>query len=193
MRIVTSGTHSVGKSTVVWDFLKAHPDYIREEEPYRALCDNYDIKFGKDSTRYCNGIQLFYNISRVQQYQSPQDKVIFDRSPVDYIAYSLYTAHYHQTDLDMAFVESLIEPVRQALTCVDVLFFVSINQNHLVDIEDDGIRLIDEAYRSEVDAFFKEIYFDNRFDVLPKNHAPKVVELWGSREARIDKMNEYLS
>ena len=119
--------------------------------------------------------------------------MIFDRSPVDYIAYSLYTAHYHQTNLDMAFVESLIEPVRQALEWVDVLFFVSINEKHLVDIEDDGIRLIDEAYRSEVDTFFKEIYFDNRFDLLPKNNAPQVVELWGSREARIDKMNEYLS
>ena len=45
MRIVTSGTHSVGKSTVVWDFLKAHPDYIREEEPYRAVCENHDNGF----------------------------------------------------------------------------------------------------------------------------------------------------
>jgi len=50
MRIAVSGTHSVGKSTFVWDFIKAHPEYIREEEPYRALRDNYDIKFGKDST-----------------------------------------------------------------------------------------------------------------------------------------------
>ena len=56
-----------------------------------------------------------------------------------------------------------------------MLFFVSINEKHLVDIKDDGIRLIDEAYRTEVDTFFKEIYFDNCFDLLPKKHAPKVV------------------
>ena len=185
MRIVTSGTHSVGKSTVVWDFLKAHPDYIREEEPYHALCDNYDIKFGEDSTRYCNGIQLFYSISRVQQYQSPQDKLIFDRSPVDYIAYSLYTAHYNQTDLDMAFVKSLVEAVRQALTCVDVLFFVSINQNHLVDIEDDGIRLIiDEAYRSEVDAFFKETILTITLTYYPKTMPPRSLN-YGARAKHV--------
>jgi hypothetical protein len=50
MRIAVSGTHSVGKSNFVWEFIKEHPEYIREEEPYRALRDNYDIKFGKDST-----------------------------------------------------------------------------------------------------------------------------------------------
>ncbi|HAU2069573.1 TPA: hypothetical protein JBK16_15050, partial [Legionella pneumophila] len=80
MRIAVSGTHSVGKSTFVWDFIKAHPDYIREEEPYRALRANYNIKFGKDSTRFCNGIQLYQNISRVKQYPNSSSKVIFDRS-----------------------------------------------------------------------------------------------------------------
>jgi predicted ATPase len=99
MRIAVSGTHSVGKSTLVADIHRRFSGYVHEEEPYRALRDSYPIKFGKDSTRYCNGIQLFYNISRVQQYGSSKSRVVFDRCPVDYIAYSLYTAHHRQTDL----------------------------------------------------------------------------------------------
>ncbi|KTD07029.1 AAA family ATPase [Legionella jamestowniensis] len=192
MRIAVSGTHSVGKSTFVWDFIKAHPDYLREEEPYRALRANYDIKFGKESTRYCNGIQLYHNISRVKQYHDASNKVIFDRAPVDYIAYSLYTARYHQTDLDLAFVESLIEPVRESLAFIDLLIFVSINEKHPVEIEDDGIRPIDESYRSEVDAFFKQLYFENRYDIMPAKNAPKFIELWGSREERVKKISALL-
>ena len=102
---------------------------MHEEEPYRALRDSYPIKFGKDSTRYCNGIQLFYNISRVQQYGSSKSRVVFDRCPVDYIAYSLYTAHHRQTDLDTAFVDSLIRPVREALQFLDMVVFVPVPIN----------------------------------------------------------------
>lgn len=192
MRIAVSGTHSVGKSTFVWDFIKAHPEYIREEEPYRALRDNYNIKFGKDSTRFCNGIQLYQNLSRVKQYPLKSSHVIFDRSPVDYLAYSLYTAHYHQTDLDMAFVESLIDPIKEGLEFIDVVIFVSINTKHLVNIEDDGIRPVDPSYRTEVDNIFKKIYFEDLYKIMPKKNAPKLIELWGTREERIQKISDLL-
>lgn len=37
MRIAISGSHSLGKSTLVHDWLAANPKYIHEEERYRAL------------------------------------------------------------------------------------------------------------------------------------------------------------
>ena len=145
MRVAVSGTHSVGKSTLVADIHKTFAGYRHEEEPYRALRDVYPIKFGKQSTRYCNGIQLFFNISRVQQYASKASRVVFDRSPVDYIAYSLYTAHHKQTDLDGAFVASLIEPVREALRFLDLIVFVPVSHQHPMHLEADGIRLVANA------------------------------------------------
>ncbi len=192
MRIAVSGTHSFGKSTFVWDFIKAHPEYTLEEEPYRALRENYDIKFGKDSTRFCNGLQLYQNLSRVKQYPLLTHNVIFDRSPVDYIAYSLYTAQYHQTDLDMAFVESLIAPVKEGMAFVDLIIFVSINDKHPVNIEDDGIRPIDVSYRDEVDNFFKQIYFKNLYSIMSEENTPKLIELWGTRAERVRKISEIL-
>lgn len=192
MRIAVSGTHSVGKSTFVWDFIKTHPDYIREEEPYRALREFYPIKFGKQATNYCNGIQLFYNLNRVQKYQSSNDKVIFDRCPIDYIAYSMYAARYHQTDMDEKFVHSIIEPIRESLALLDLIVFVTVNNKHPIQIENDGIRLIDPKYRIEVDEFLKEIYFNNLFNVFPKQNAPELVELWGSREDRVTKITQLL-
>ena len=37
MRIAISGSHSLGKSTVVNDWVASRAGYTREEEPYRAL------------------------------------------------------------------------------------------------------------------------------------------------------------
>ena len=93
MRIAISGSHSLGKSTLVWDWVKRHPEYTREEEPFRALdSEMYDIRFRQESNRLHNGIQMYYNASRVNLYSSINDCVIFDRAPIDYIAYSQYTA-----------------------------------------------------------------------------------------------------
>ena len=82
MRIAISGSHSLGKSTVVNDWVARHPNFIREEEPYRALGLHgpYEILFRDASTRLHNGIQLYYNISRVHRYATSADDVIFDLS-----------------------------------------------------------------------------------------------------------------
>ncbi|TMJ22343.1 MAG: hypothetical protein E6G95_20905 [Alphaproteobacteria bacterium] len=191
MRIAVSGTHSVGKSTLVADIHSQFGEFIHEEEPYRALRDVYPIKFGRDSTRYCNGIQCFYSVSRVQQYRSSQDHVIFDRCPVDYIAYSIYTAHHRQTDLDMAFVESLVRPVRDSLKFLDLVVFVPMSREHPMHLEDDGIRPIDKEYRRAVDREFKRLYRDGLYDLLC-GQGPQLVEVNGSREARIDQLRPFL-
>lgn len=192
MRIAVSGTHSVGKSTLVSDIHTQFGAFIHEEEPYRALRDIYPIKFGKESTRYCNGVQCFYNISRVQQYRSSRDHVIFDRCPVDYIAYSIYTAHHRQTDLDMAFVESLVKPVRESLKFLDLLVFVPVSREHPMHLENDGIRPIDKHYRWDVDHQFKRIYREGLYDLMSEKGA-KLVEVTGSREDRLEQLRPYLA
>jgi hypothetical protein len=188
MRIAVSGTHSVGKSTFVHDFVKKYPDYIREEEPYRALCDWYDILFGKAATRYHNGIQLLYNISRIKHYHASSASVIFDRSPIDYLPYSLYPAKYAQTDIDLSFVESLVDSIRDSLKFLDIIAYVPMTDKHPIEIEDDGIRLTDPEYRQAVDDYFKEIYVDNRFNLLGDSDSPVLLEVWGSRAQRIQQL-----
>ena len=127
MRIAISGTHSQGKSTFVNDWTNRHHRYILEEEPFRALHDEgYDIRFRQESTRLHNGIQMYYNISRLMSYQQDSDCVIFDRCPVDYIAYSQYTANHRTTEINDKFVESLAARVRDSLQNLDLLIFLPI-------------------------------------------------------------------
>jgi len=193
MRIAISGAHSLGKSTLVWDWLDKHDHYIREEEPYRALhAAAYEIEFRQACTCLHNGIQLFYNASRVNRYHSADYNVIFDRSPVDYIAYSQYTANYNTTDIDDDFVKLMVPTVRDSLRYLDILVFIPMTDLYPVAMEDDGIRPIDIPYRDEVDSLFKEIYREGRFDVMPDSDAPKFVELWGSREERLQKLEQQI-
>lgn len=192
MRIAISGSHSLGKSTIVNDWVAQHPGFLREEEPYRTLglYGPYEILFRDASTRLHNGIQLFYNISRVHRYGDFADDVIFDRAPVDYLAYSQYTANQGSTDIDDAFVESMVPAVRESLDHLDILAFVPRSEEWPVAMEDDGIRPVDYAYRDEVDTIFKEIYREGRFQVFPEKNSPRLVELCGPREKRLSQLQE---
>ena len=66
---------------------------------------------------------MYYNISRVNAYSDSSECVIFDRCPIDYIAYSQYTANYQTTDIDDAFVQMMVPAVRQSLQHLDWLVF----------------------------------------------------------------------
>ena len=191
MRIAISGTHSQGKSTFVRDWIKRHHHYIREEEPFRALHEEgYDIRFRQESTRLHNGIQMYYNISRLMSYQREDDCVIFDRCPVDYIAYSQYTANHGTTDINNEFVKSLAAKVKDSLRNLDLLVFLPITNEWPVAMENDGIRPLDHPYRDEVDVIFKQIYSEQRFSVMPINNPPAFLELWGDREDRLNSLEQ---
>jgi hypothetical protein len=190
MRIAVSGSHSLGKSTLVDDWVARYPQFTREEEPYRALglYGPYQILFRDESTRLHNGIQLYYSLSRVHRYAAQTDDVIFDRAPVDYLAYSQYTADAGSTDIDDAFVMSMVPAVIESLDRLDIIAFVPKSDEWPVEMEADGIRPTDYAYRDAVDAVFTQIYREGRYGVFSGERHPLVVELVGSRQDRLDQL-----
>ena len=125
-------------------------------------------------------------------YRQPSECVIFDRCPVDYIAYSQYTSNYETTDIDDQFVESLAARVRDSLQSLDLLIFLPMTSEWPVAIENDGIRPTDLSYRDEVDVIFKQIYREQRFSVMPINNAPVFIELWGAREDRLNSLEQVI-
>jgi hypothetical protein len=195
MRIAVSGSHSLGKSTVVNDWVARHPHFNREEEPYRALGlrGPYEILFRDASTRLHNGIQLYYSISRVHRYATTADDVIFDRAPVDYLAYSQYTADTGCTDINDAFVASMVPAVTESLDRLDILAFVPKSDNWPVEMETDGIRPIDHAYRDAVDVIFKQIYREGRYEVMRGEKRPRLIELVGIREQRLKQLQQAIN
>ena len=129
----------------------------------------------------------------MHRYAERSDDVIFDRAPVDYLAYSQYTADAGSTDIDDAFVMSMAPAVIESLNRLDIIAFVPRSDDWPVEMEADGIRPTDYAYRDAVDTVFKQIYREGRYGVISGERHPLVVELVGSREDRLDQLTRAVS
>src|SRR5687768_17716205 len=88
MRVAVSGTHCSGKSTLIDAFLSAHVRYLFEPEPYEVLSDLYGEGFGAEPSAEDFFRQLQYQVERLHRY-GDGDRVIFERSPIDFVAYLL--------------------------------------------------------------------------------------------------------
>ena len=84
----------------------------------------------------------------------------------------------------------MVPRVRETLQRLDLVAFVPMTDRWPVDMEDDGIRPVDLPYRAEVDAIFKQIYRDKRFSVMPDTNQSTLIEVWGSREERINQLEQ---
>ena len=87
----------------------------------------------------------------------------------------------------------MVQSARDSLANLDLIVFIPISEQWPIEMEDDGIRPIDIAYRDEVDAVFKQIYRDQRFDVMPLTGGPALLELWGPREQRLQRLEAAVS
>lgn len=93
MRIAVSGSHSLGKSTLVRDFQAAHPEFELLDEPYRELVAHQErIHFAERASQRCNRLMTQHAIDRINQARlhKPTMPVICDRSCLDFIPYSHY-------------------------------------------------------------------------------------------------------
>ena len=100
----------------------------------------------------------------------------------------MYTSVQGLSDIDDCFVESMVPAVRESLDRLDILAFVPKSVEWPVAMEDDGIRPVDHAYRDDVDAIFKQIYRDGRFDLFPNSDGPRLIELVGPPEHRMGRL-----
>lgn len=191
MRIAISGSHSLGKSTFVRDFLKEHPDYAFEEEPYRMLRHEHEIIFAEGQRQFDIDLQLNYRIERLKKYP-PGSKVIFDRAPSDMIPYASYSIEHGYADIDADYVKSLFPKVCASHAFLDVIVFIPIMEEYPIALEDDGHRPTHDLYREWVDAAFKKLYRENLSSIMPEKGGPLLVEIWGDRKMRLQKMDAFL-
>jgi len=83
MRIGISGTHGTGKTTLAEALAARLPGHVTADEPYYLLEEaGYDFAFPPSPEDY----QALLARS-IRSLSSPQLRVIFDRTPLDYLAY----------------------------------------------------------------------------------------------------------
>lgn len=183
MRIAVSGTHFMGKSTLIEDFIKKYPEYKCEIEPYYKLQDEKLMELSLEPSLDSLLEQLDYSIKQLNELANERN-IIFDRCPIDYIAYVMCEASIDINNSEIS--ESFLE-VKEALNNLDIILFLPITKEHLIEYTEEN-----PAYRIAADKCFKKIYRDDSYDIFPRYNHPKIIEIWGDRLARIKKIESYL-
>lgn len=186
MRIAVSGTHCMGKSTLIQDFIELYPNYRCEIEAYYRLQEEKTMEIAQTPTFDSLVEQLDFSI--VQINQSPHEKfVIFDRCPVDYIAYGMLEAAYDDIDIHQTEMADRFPEVKEALNYLDLIIFVPMHRAYPVEYTEEN-----PEYRKEADHCFKRIYRDDVCDIFPQFNQPRIVEVYGNRNRRIQTLKLYL-
>jgi len=178
MKIGFCGTISVGKTTLV-NALKELPefaDYHFATERSKYLRD-LGIPLNTDST--LKG-QLIFLAERASELLHKD--MITDRTVIDVMAFShlsITIPFFISADLNKA--------VSELIRDYDYIFYVSPEG---VELEDNGVRVVDSEYRMELDKTIKNLLEQHKFKF---NTITGYSELSGTTEERIQKIKQVMS
>ena len=169
MRIAVSGAHATGKSTLIAGFLARRPDYRHEAEAYETLADDIDLTEDGGPTPEGLDALLRHTIAALATF-APDEDVIVERSPVDYLAYAAASRRLWASVDVAVFLDASLPAVRQAVHNLDLIV--------LVPVSDAIGRLGEDArFQKRVDRHLRRALIDDDFDLFGGDGAPRVVEL----------------
>lgn len=172
MRIAISGTHGVGKSTLIDEFLSRHQEFTHEPEPYTVMVEDFGEEFSDEPNVEDFRRQLEFNIERLRQH-GPGEKVIYERCPIDFLAYI--------DALESGTVEALLEPVVQAMQDLDLIVYLPLDKDQTLESEYPKLQ-------KAVDRRLSKMLLDDELGII---NTP-VVEASGSTAQRLSVVvNEY--
>lgn len=168
MRIVVSGTHASGKSTLISDFHASRPEY-------RVLPDPFDdLDLDDPSGERSFAVQLRATAVRLQE-SAGTSAVISERGPLDFLAY--LTALERLGRSDGALLPRATQIVEASMAAVDLIAVVPLEDDRMIHVTDDE----DPALRSAMD----EALLDLVDDLERGRLAPRVITITGCPEARL--------
>lgn len=176
MRIAVSGTHRSGKSTLIEALATLLPRYATVDEPYELLeQDGYEFAHPPSLEDF--EAQLEQSIASLAEEDGRH--VLFDRSPLDFVAY----ASLHE-DGDSFELEAWLPKIRGALESLDLLVLVPLETPDRIVCS----RAEDPTKsRVPVDEKLRELLLDDALDL-----GVAVLEVEGSVGARAKSVMQRL-
>jgi predicted ATPase len=175
MRIAISGSHRTGKSALLAELAHALPSYTTVDEPYHLLEED-GHQFAHPPSVEDFEAQLERSM---EELNAAGDDVLFDRSPVDMLAYIAVHEEGRALDLD-----EWLPAVRDAVETLDLIVFVPIEPRDRIAFSaaDD-----DAATRSAVDEKLREILVDDPYEL-----GVPVLEVSGDPDRRVQAVLQKL-
>jgi hypothetical protein len=196
MRIAVSGTSNQGKSTLINDFLVNWPHYKLVNTDYRSILKTEKLPHSKRTNKDTQWRILNLMVDEMQKYKK-QDNVLFDRCTLDNIVYSLWSCDKKKGKIDEAFITKCIPIVRESMSLLDIIFFIPITKAAPINIVDNGVRETDDVYIKEIDALFKSLCMQYKYNLgrtpfFPADDSPGIIEIFGNPVERIEMVKWYI-
>lgn len=194
MKIAFIGPHASGKTTLIQEFLKKWPMYKQPEKTYRDYIQEKKLKLNQKGTKESQRIILDALVDEVQQACSTGEEfLVFDRSVVDNIAYTLWHYAKNTEGFTREFVIDCQSIAALSLKYYDVLFYVPAREE--IPITARKNRDTDKQYREEIDNIFKALvssYEKGNGAFFPKEDCPAVIMLEGPADMRLPQISLYI-
>src|SRR5579883_2810978 len=125
MKIAVSGTHFIGKTTLIEDFINKHKEYKWEIEPYYKLQEEEKWELSLEPSFESLLEQLDYSIRQLNE-NTKETNIIFDRCPVDFLAYAMCELNHDEIDIHDSEVAERFTDIKAALNHLDLIVFLPI-------------------------------------------------------------------
>lgn len=167
MRIGVSGPHGTGKTTLVEELCGRLGDHTPVDEPYVLLAEEgHEVGFPPTPADF--RVQLARSVDALAL---PSTKLVFDRTPLDFLAYLAVLQVDLETEVDAR--------VRAAMASLDLLIIVAITE--------ETERMLPAAHMPALRRAVNEALLDLAYaDPLQLCETVSVVELAGPLTGRID-------
>lgn len=169
MRIVVSGTHASGKSTLIADFALRHPEYTVMPDPFDLLDETWDAA-GSASF----AAQLRLSAERLHPEVAPE-RFIAERGPIDFLAYLLAFDELGEGTVSRELLVRATDVTREALGSVDLLVVLPLT---------DQISVGDEEH-PELRVAMNDVLLELVGDEDVVGGGTRVVEIAGDRDERL--------
>jgi len=170
MRLAIAGSQSTGKSTLIAAFLAKRPQYAHEPEAFETLGDDIDLSASEGPDVEGLAALLEHTVSVVQGHP-PGASVIFERSPVDYLAYAAASRSIAPSER-AAFMREYLPLVRGSLRYLDLIVLLPVSARGPFRSRPNE----DALFRRRVDDRIRRALLDDDYDLFGGDHVPLVVE-----------------
>jgi hypothetical protein len=186
MRVAVAGSHGTGKSTLIAAVLTRCPGYRHEPEAFELLADDVDLTSSEGPTPEGLGMLLEHTLAAVGGHPEGSS-VLFERSPVDYLAYAAATRSAWPPGALASFLDEWVPRVRACLIGLDLIALVPLSKG-IPPRPGESPR-----YRRRVDEALRRALVDDDYDLLGGPGSPRVSELPAAPEGRLAELVRLLA
>jgi len=192
--VTVIGSQNTGKSTFISDIIKKYENnpifepFVTDKCDYRKVIEEKNLSINREGN--IESQRIIFNCLADQVINSIRNllykNVIFDRSPIDALVYTMYL--YDQHKVTKEDIKQMSYEMNKYSSLYDTIIYIPLSKCEDIKVVDDKFRDTDLEYRRYVDMLFqKALVF------LDRDTYKKVIEIYGTREERVERFYKDLS